>query len=65
MIRETIQTDSKAILAIVKDSGQFDENGLSHVEETLSNYLTGESDDLWFTSDDGEPVDGVVADMRW
>ncbi len=56
MIRETIQTDSEALLAIVKESGQFDENGLSHVEETLSNYLTGESDDLWFTSDDGEPV---------
>ncbi len=56
MIRETIQTDSKALLAIVKDSGQFDENGLVHVEETLSNYLAGESDHLWFTADDGEPV---------
>ncbi len=56
MIRETIQTDSEALLAIVKDSGQFDENGLSHVEETLNNYLAGESDDLWFTADDGEPI---------
>jgi hypothetical protein len=26
MIRETIQTDWKALLAIVKDSGQFDES---------------------------------------
>lgn len=24
MVRETIQTDSEALLAIVKDSGQFD-----------------------------------------
>lgn len=56
MIRETIKADSEAILAIVRDSEQFDENGLTHVEETLNNYLAGESDDLWFTADDGEPV---------
>lgn len=56
MIRETIQTDSEALLAIVKDSGQFDENGLAHVNETLNNYLEGEGEDLWFTADDGEPV---------
>lgn len=56
MIRETIQTDSEALLAIVRDGGQFDENGLVHVEETLNNYLAGESEDLWFTADDGEPV---------
>lgn len=56
MIRETIQTDSEALLAIVRDSGQFDENGLSHVEETLNSYLAGESEDLWFTADDGKPV---------
>lgn len=56
MIRETIKADSEAILAIVRDSEQFDENCLTHVEETLNNYLAGESDDLWFTADDGEPV---------
>jgi ribosomal protein S18 acetylase RimI-like enzyme len=60
MIRETIQADSEALLAIVNDSGQFDESGFSHVEETLNNYLNGESDALWFTADDGEPV-GVAS----
>lgn len=56
MIRETIRTDSDALLAIVESSGQFDENGLAHVKETLNSYLAGESDGLWFTADDGEPV---------
>lgn len=56
MIRETIRTDSDALLAIAESSDQFDENGLSHVKETLNSYLEGESDGLWFTADDGEPV---------
>ncbi len=56
MIRETINTDSDALLAIVESSGQFDENGLAHVKETLNSYLAGESDGLWLTADDGEPV---------
>lgn len=56
MIRETIQTDSNALMEIVESSGQFDENGLAHVKETLNAYLAGESDGLWFTADDGEPV---------
>ena len=56
MIRETIQTDSDALLAIIESSGQFDENGLAHVKETLNDYFAGESEDLWFTADDGEPV---------
>lgn len=56
MIRPTIQTDLEALLEIVRNSGQFDENGLAHVEETLNDYLAGESEDLWLTADDGEPV---------
>lgn len=56
MIRETIQADSEAVLAIVRDSSQLDENGFVHVQEILNNYLAGESDDLWFTADDDEPV---------
>lgn len=56
MIRQTIQTDSEALLAIVKDSGQFDDGGFAHVKETLGNYLDGKSEDLWLTADDGEPV---------
>jgi hypothetical protein len=56
MIRETIETDTEAVLAMVRDSGQFDDEGLSHVEQTLNNYFDGKSEDLWFTADDGEPV---------
>lgn len=56
MIRETIRKDTDALLAIVGGSGQFDENALAHVKETLNGYLAGQSDDLWFTADDGEPV---------
>ena len=56
MIRETIHTDSDALLAIIQSSGQFDENGLAHVKETFDSYLEGKSEDLWFTADDGEPV---------
>lgn len=56
MIRETIQADSDALLAIVESSGQFDENALAHVRETLNGYFAGETEDLWLTADDGEPV---------
>jgi ribosomal protein S18 acetylase RimI-like enzyme len=56
MIRKTIETDSEALMAIIRESGQFDGDGLSHVEQTLNNYYEGNSQDLWFTADDGEPV---------
>lgn len=56
MIRKTVKTDLDAIIEIVKESGHFDENALAHVRETLESYLAGESDDLWLTADDGEPV---------
>lgn len=56
MIRETIHTDSDALLAIVESSGQFDKNGLAHVKKKLNSYLAGGSDGLWFTADDGEPI---------
>lgn len=56
MIRETTHTDSDALLAMIKDSGQFDDQGLAHVNEKLDNYLAGNSEDFWLTADDGEPV---------
>ncbi len=71
MIIETLRTDTGAFLAIVEGGGQFGENALVHVKETLSSYLAGQSDDFWFTADDGEPV-GVaycapeaVTDVTW
>jgi GNAT superfamily N-acetyltransferase len=56
MIRKTQPEDSTSLLALIKESGQFDDNGLEHVKDTLHNYLRGTTDDLWFTADDGEPV---------
>lgn len=56
MIRATTGTDKDAIFAIIKDSNQFDENGIAQVEETLGEYLAGESEGFWLTADDGEPV---------
>ena len=56
MIRNTVRTDKAALLSIVKNSGQFDEAGLAHVEQTLESHLGGEGESLWLTADDGEPV---------
>ncbi len=56
MIRETRESDQNAILAIVRESGQFDADALEHVEATLHSYLEEGTSDLWFTADDGEPV---------
>ena len=56
MIRDTLGTDKEILLDIIKDSGQFDEAGLAHVEQTLERHLSDGSDALWFTADDGEPI---------
>ena len=56
MIRPTAKTDFEALLAIIKESGQFDYEGLAHVRDTLERHLTEKGDGLWFTADDGEPV---------
>jgi ribosomal protein S18 acetylase RimI-like enzyme len=56
MIRNTIATDTDDLMAIVESSGQFDTDSLSHVKGALLEYLEGQSDGLWFTADDGEPV---------
>ncbi|MEM7536770.1 MAG: GNAT family N-acetyltransferase [Chloroflexota bacterium] len=56
MIRRTLASDKEALLALLKDSGEFDTAGLMLVEEMMVQYLAGDSDALWFTVDDGEPV---------
>jgi GNAT superfamily N-acetyltransferase len=56
MIRTTKPEDSASLLALIKESGQFDENGLEHVKHTLHSYLEGASEGLWFTADNGEPI---------
>jgi ribosomal protein S18 acetylase RimI-like enzyme len=56
MIRKTSAHDTDALMAIVESSGQFDTDGLAHVKTTLLEYLEGQSNGLWLTADDGEPV---------
>jgi ribosomal protein S18 acetylase RimI-like enzyme len=56
MIRATIANDTAALMKIVESSGQFDADSLAHVKGTLLDYLASNSDGLWFTADDGEPV---------
>lgn len=56
MIRNTNATDTDALMEIVKSSGQFDDDSLVYVKNTLHEYLEGESSGLWYTADDGEPV---------
>ncbi|WP_218079867.1 GNAT family N-acetyltransferase [Anthocerotibacter panamensis] len=59
MIRETRPSDKEALLRIIEDSGQFDLDGLAHVEAALDGYFAEGSEAIWLTADDGEPV-GVV-----
>jgi GNAT superfamily N-acetyltransferase len=56
MIRETKLGDKRALLQIVQDSGQFDADGLAHVEATLDSHFAEDSGALWLTADDGEPI---------
>ena len=46
MIRNTEQKDSAAIIAIVKESGQFDDDGIDHVRSTLEEHFRGDSEAL-------------------
>jgi GNAT superfamily N-acetyltransferase len=56
VIRDTSPSDKHAVLQIIKDSGQFDDDGLAYVESTLDAHLSENSGALWLTADDGEPV---------
>jgi ribosomal protein S18 acetylase RimI-like enzyme len=56
MIRHTKATDTEAIMRMVADSGQFDDEGQGYVRETLENHLAGDSDEIWLTADDGESI---------
>jgi ribosomal protein S18 acetylase RimI-like enzyme len=56
MIRPTEKIDTQAILQIVEESGQFDADGLAHVQATLEAHLLSDSNDIWLTADDDEVV---------
>ena len=51
LIRPVEPADIEPLLNMLQASGQFDEMGLSHVQETLGNYLSGESNELWFSAE--------------
>jgi ribosomal protein S18 acetylase RimI-like enzyme len=55
-IRPTIAADRNAILAMLEDAGQFDANGLAHVQRTLDAHFAEPGDAIWYTAIDGEPV---------
>ena len=57
MITNTIADHRDPLLAIIRDSGQFDDDGLAHVAHTLDAHLTEPGTAIWLTAIDGtEPV---------
>lgn len=59
MIRPITPDDTDAVLALAKKLEMFDSDGLELIKATLSDYLDGNSNDLWFSADDNDLV-GVV-----
>lgn len=55
-IRRTIADDTEALMAIVAESGEFDAESVAHVRATLAHFIRGETDELWLTAADPEPV---------
>lgn len=51
LIRPTTSSDAEPLLAMLQASGQFDEDGVQYVNETLSAYFSGEADALWFSAE--------------
>ena len=51
LIRPTTLSDRDPLLYMLQHSGQFDDRGLAHVQETLNIYFSGESEDLWYSAD--------------
>lgn len=58
IIKATTPEDTTAILELAK-TNHFDSEEIEVIEETLNNYLDGNSKDLWFTATFDEPV-GVI-----
>ena len=56
VIRATESQDAAEIMNIVRESGQFDDDSLKYVEDTLLQHLQNPSSALWLTADDGGPV---------
>ncbi|MEN0628596.1 GNAT family N-acetyltransferase [Phytobacter ursingii] len=51
LIRPVESSDIVPLLDMLQKSGQFDDEGVLHVRDTLKNYFSGESDELWFSAE--------------
>ncbi len=56
MIKETTIDHKENLLSIIEKSGQFDEDGLKHVRQTLEDHLENPESAMWFTAFEKEPV---------
>ncbi len=56
MIKHTVAHDQAAILNIIRESGQFDDESLAYVENTLVQHLNSNSGEIWLTAHAEEPV---------
>ncbi|XWJ91299.1 GNAT family N-acetyltransferase [Phytobacter ursingii] len=50
-IRPVESSDIVPLLDMLQKSGQFDDEGVLHIRDTLKNYFSGESDELWFSAE--------------
>ncbi len=57
MIENTTIVHREQLMSIVEDSGQFDEEGLAHVRNTLDKHLNNPGSEIWYTAvNNGEPI---------
>lgn len=56
MIKKTIIDDREKLLSIIENSGQFDDDSLEHVRQTLDEHLSNPDQALWYTAHDHCPV---------
>ena len=71
MIRPVTASDEVGLMALAEHSGLFAPEHLALVQETLTAYLSGSDEALWFTTDTPEPLGvlycapEVMADDVW
>lgn len=56
MIKQTVVEDRDKLISIIRDSGQFDEDSLAYVAQTLDEHLAAPGETLWYTAHSDEPV---------
>jgi len=58
MIRLTTPSDTNALLALAATTGLFESNQIEELAQMLNQHFSNETDsqDVWFTDDDNEPV---------